>query len=57
VLTAAHCVDGGRTAAQTQVVVGDTDLDTTADPAETRAVDTGRERPVAQVWYSALIVT
>ena len=39
VLTAAHCVDGGRVPAQTEVVVGDTDLGTAADPAETRAVD------------------
>jgi secreted trypsin-like serine protease len=39
ILTAAHCVDGGRTAAGTEVVIGDTDLNTTTDPAEVRAVD------------------
>lgn len=39
ILTAAHCVDGGKTAAGLQVVIGDTDLNTTTDPAETRSVD------------------
>lgn len=36
ILTAAHCVDD-RTSAE--VVIGDTDLATTTDPAETRSVD------------------
>lgn len=36
VLTAAHCVDGTRTAAQVEVVVGDTDLRNANDPAEVR---------------------
>lgn len=39
ILTAAHCVDGGRTAAGTEVVIGDTDLSTASDPAQTRSVD------------------
>jgi secreted trypsin-like serine protease len=39
ILTAAHCVDDGRTPAGTQVVIGDTDLATTSDPAEVRSVD------------------
>lgn len=39
VLTAAHCVDGGMTPSQLEVVIGDTTLDDTTDPAETRAVD------------------
>jgi len=39
VLTAAHCVDGGMTPTQVEVVVGDTALDDTTDPAEVRQVD------------------
>ena len=39
ILTAAHCVDGGKTASSLQVVIGDTDLNTATDPAETRSVD------------------
>lgn len=39
ILTAAHCVDEGKIPSGVEVVVGDTDLDTASDPAETRAVD------------------
>ena len=39
ILTAAHCVDEGKTPSSIEVVVGDTDLNTTTDPAELRAVD------------------
>lgn len=39
VLTAAHCVDGGMTPSQVEVVVGDTTLNDTSDPAEVRQVD------------------
>jgi secreted trypsin-like serine protease len=39
VLTAAHCVDGGMTASNVQVVIGDTNLTNSVDPAETRAAD------------------
>lgn len=39
ILTAAHCVDGGMTTAQVEVVVGDTNLNDASDPAEVRKVD------------------
>jgi secreted trypsin-like serine protease len=39
ILTAGHCVDGGKVAANLEVVIGDTDLNTATDPAETRLVD------------------
>lgn len=39
VLTAAHCVDGGKKASDVQVVIGDTDLTNSNDPAETRSAD------------------
>lgn len=44
VLTAAHCVDD-KAAANLQVVIGDTDLDNTTDPAELRAVERIRVHP------------
>ena len=39
VLTAAHCLDGGRTAATIEVVVGETDIDDGSDPARVHRVD------------------
>ncbi len=39
VLTAAHCLDGGRTAATLEVVVGDTDIDDGVNPARVHRVD------------------
>jgi secreted trypsin-like serine protease len=39
VLTAAHCVDGGMTASNVEVVIGDTTLTNTVDPAETHRVN------------------
>lgn len=36
VLTAAHCVDGGMRASTVEVVIGDTDLTTSTDPAQLR---------------------
>lgn len=39
ILTAAHCVDEGKTASGLEIVIGDTDLNTATDPAETRYVD------------------
>ena len=39
VLTAAHCLDGGRTAASLELVIGDRNIDDAADPAETRYAD------------------
>lgn len=39
VLTAAHCLDGGRVASELQVVVGDTDIDDGADPARVHRAD------------------
>jgi len=39
VLTAAHCVDGGRTAAELELVVGDRNIDNADDPAQTRFAD------------------
>jgi secreted trypsin-like serine protease len=39
VLTAAHCVDGDRTPAGVELVVGETNLDDATDPAETQAAD------------------
>jgi secreted trypsin-like serine protease len=45
VLTAAHCVDGGRQASGIQVVVGETNLDDATDPAEIHAVDRVESNP------------
>lgn len=39
VLTAAHCLDGGTKATGIEVVIGDTNLNDTSDPAETRRSD------------------
>jgi trypsin len=39
VLTAAHCVDEGRTAAEIRVVVGETDIDDGSDPARVHRAD------------------
>jgi secreted trypsin-like serine protease len=39
VLTAAHCVDGGKLPSQVEAVVGDTTLLNNNDPAEVRSVD------------------
>src|SRR4051812_40862647 len=39
VLTAAHCLDGGRTASELEMVVGDTNLNDAGDPAEVRRSD------------------
>jgi secreted trypsin-like serine protease len=39
VLTAEHCLDGGTTAAQVEVVIGDTNLNDSTDPAETIRAD------------------
>ena len=39
VLTAAHCVDGDRTAASLELVIGERNLDTADDPAQVRYAD------------------
>lgn len=39
VLTAAHCLDEGRTAADLELVIGDRNIDDAVDPAETRYAD------------------
>lgn len=39
VLTAAHCLDEGRTASEIQVVVGETDIDDGSDPARVHRAD------------------
>ena len=39
VLTAAHCVDGGLKASSVEVVIGDTDLHNSDDPAQIRDTD------------------